>query len=421
MSRTKKFKMTDLGPIPEDWEVERIAENALPLRNNTLAREAMCETSSGVGNVHYGDVLIKYDSVLDCTESCVPDLIDGELYCKDCLQDGDVVFADTAEDETVGKAVEITNILDRKIVAGLHTIAFRPREKFERGWLGYFVNSKTYHDQLLPLIVGTKVCSVSRSGVGQTFWARPTASEQRHIAAALSDADELIAALTELLEKKRNLKQGAMQQLLTGKRRLPGFKGKWVEIRLGSMCQMFSGGTPLSTERSYYGGCIPWVSISDISSAGKYIESTENQLTQKGFESSSVRWYPAGCLLFAMYASIGKCCISRNRITSSQAILGIFDFKGLDVEFLYYNLSSRTKELIALGQTGTQSNLSKKIVSEILVNPPVDVQEQRAIAEVLSDMDEEIAGIEVELEKAKNVKTGMMQQLLTGKVRLEVA
>ena len=202
MSRTKKFKMTDLGPIPEDWEVERIAENALPLRNNTLAREAMCETSSGVGNVHYGDVLIKYDSVLDCTESCVPDLIDGELYCKDCLQDGDVVFADTAEDETVGKAVEITNILDRKIVAGLHTIAFRPREKFERGWLGYFVNSKTYHDQLLPLIVGTKVCSVSRSGVGQTFWARPTASEQRHIAAALSDADELIAALTELLEKK---------------------------------------------------------------------------------------------------------------------------------------------------------------------------------------------------------------------------
>ena len=122
-----------------------------------------------------------------------------------------------------------------------------------------------------------------------------------------------------------------------------------------------------------------------------------------------------------MYASIGKCCISRNRITSSQAILGIFDFKGLDVEFLYYNLSSRTKELIALGQTGTQSNLSKKIVSEILVNPPVDAQEQRAIAKVLSDMDEEIAGIEVELEKAKNVKTGMMQQLLTGKVRLEVA
>jgi type I restriction enzyme S subunit len=246
----------------------------------------------------------------------------------------------------------------------------------------------------------------------------PPLAEQKAIAEALSDVDALIAAQEELIEKKRAIKQGAMQELLTGKKRLPGFGGKWIEKRLGDCATMFAGGTPSSKIEGYYGGDIPWVSISDISIAGKYIERTAETLSDAGLNNSSAKWYPPNALLFAMYASIGKCCIAKERMTSSQAILGIYDLIDIDVEFLYYLLTFRNDEFLMMGQTGTQSNLSKAIVEEIVINTP-SLAEQKAIAEVLSDMDAEIEALEAKRAKYESIKQGMMQELLTGRTRLE--
>ncbi len=247
----------------------------------------------------------------------------------------------------------------------------------------------------------------------------PPLPEQRRIAAALGDMDKLIDNLSKRIEKKKAIKQGAMQELLTGKKRLSGFEGMWLTKELGQLVTMFSGGTPPSREASYYGGGIPWVSIGDITVAGKWIRTTEKTLSASGFNACSARMYPPMSLLFAMYASIGKCCISKDAVCSSQAILGLYDFRGVDIEYLFQNLSLREDEFAAMGQTGTQSNLSKQIVSKIKVRMPKDVAEQQAIAKVLGDMDAEIIKLEAKREKLIGIKKGMMGDLLTGRVRLK--
>lgn len=416
--KTTKFKPSEVGPIPEEWEVKPFSECFTLMRNNTYSRDCLTDLPGTVANVHYGDVLIRYGAVLDFEKDSVPYLKSGVKPNKDLLKDGDLIFADTAEDETAGKAVEVQGVRPRMAVAGLHTVACRPQgEIFAPRYLGYYINSAAYHNQLLPLMTGTKVTSVSRAGFASTYVAIPPKSEQEKIAEALSDVDALLAAMTKLIEKKRAIKQGAMQQLLTGKKRLAGFTGKWVEKRLGECSTMFAGGTPSSNVDGYYGGAIPWVSISDISIAGKYIEATSETLTEEGLNNSSAKWYPQNTLLFAMYASIGKCCIARKRMTSSQAILGIYNFRDVDMEFLYYLLTFRNGEFLTMGQTGTQANLSKSIVEDVIIDAPT-LAEQQAIAAVLSDMDAEIAALESKRAKYESVKQSMMQELLTGKARL---
>ena len=264
---------------------------------------------------------------------------------------------------------------------------------------------------------GSTIARLYNSIITSTNVAVPPKQEQEAIAEALSDIDTLIVNLEKLIAKKKAIKQGAMQELLTGKRRLPGFDGEWKVCALEELCDMFSGGTPNSRIGSYYGGDIPWVSISDISVSGKYLINTEKTLTRDGLENSSARLYPAKTLLFAMYASIGKCCIANQSVSSSQAILGIYNFRNVTCQFLYYYLSFNQKTFVEMGQTGTQSNLSKKIVQKIPVFLP-ELNEQIAIVNILSDMDDELNTLEKNLKKYQMIKQGMMSELLTGNIRL---
>ncbi|MBQ9147179.1 MAG: restriction endonuclease subunit S [Rikenellaceae bacterium] len=243
-------------------------------------------------------------------------------------------------------------------------------------------------------------------------------TEQKAIAEALSDVDGLIAALDKKIAKKRLLKQGAMQQLLTGKKRLPGFTDEWETIRLGDWATMNSGGTPTSSVPEYYNGHIPFLSISDITEAGKYINKTEKTITEKGLNNSSARMFPAGTIMYAMYASLGKCSIANIELSCSQAILGITPKCRITPEYLYYYLSFIEEDVKDMGQTGTQSNLSKQIVQDFMVKLPSDIKEQQAIATILSDMDKEIADLEAQRDKYRLLKSGMMQKLLTGQIRL---
>lgn len=202
--------------------------------NNTYPRDCMNDDHGTIRNIHYGDVLIKYPTVVDVDKCSIPYLNEGvKIKNQKFVQSGDVIIADTAEDETVGKCVEIKNAINAKIVAGLHTFFCRPIRKFAIGWLGYYLNSSNYHNQLLPYITGIKVSSISRGSIQETKLLVPPVAEQRAIAEALNDIDGLIAALDKKIAKKRLIKQGAMQQLLTGKTRLPGFTDSWLEKKLG--------------------------------------------------------------------------------------------------------------------------------------------------------------------------------------------
>ena len=172
-----KFKDTEVGRIPEDWQLDRLKENFEFKANNTLSRDALSE-SGVIQDVHYGDVLIKYGSHLDVNKDSVPYISDSGFKASLFISDGDVIIADTAEDETVGKATEVINIGGNKLVSGLHTMWLHPikQEEYALGYLGYAFNASIYHNQLLPLMQGTKVTPINKSENKDTYNDHPTKS-----------------------------------------------------------------------------------------------------------------------------------------------------------------------------------------------------------------------------------------------------
>lgn len=189
------------------------------LSNNTLPREKLT-TSGSVGNIHYGDVLIKYHNCVTDRDDIPRIKTDVDTRSFILLQSGDVIVADTAEDETVGKAIQICNV-SIPLVGGLHTIVCRPNYDTALGYLGYYINSNKYHNQLFQHITGIKVSSISKKAIKTTIILLPNdIKEQKAITEILSSMDEEITALKEEKNKMLQIKDGAMDDLLTGRVRL---------------------------------------------------------------------------------------------------------------------------------------------------------------------------------------------------------
>lgn len=245
----------------------------------------------------------------------------------------------------------------------------------------------------------------------------PPIEEQRKIAAILTTQDKVIELKEKRLAEKQQQKKYLMQQLLTGKKRLLGFSEEWKKEILGKCASMCSGGTPDTKNEKYYGNDYIWISIKDMTSAGKYICSSKRGLTEAGFLNCSAKLFPKGTILFAMYASIGECSIAEVECCSSQAILGIEPDSKLNNEFLYYLLSNSKGYFKSFGQASSQPNLNKDIVQSIVVQIP-KIEEQIAIAEVLSTADREIELLQQDIAQEKQKKKALMQLLLTGIVRV---
>ena len=183
-------------------------------RNNTCSRALTTSEIGTVKNIHYGDILIKFPEIVSlktCDVDCLTE--EGVRHAPDdYLQDGDIVIADTAEDETVGKMIEIQDVGDAKIVSGLHTVFLRPpKNLFVRGWLGYWMNSTYYHDQLLPLMTGIKVLSVSKAALALSDVFYPPMNEQQRIVKCLTSLDNAIADTRATIAKAQQLKRGLMR------------------------------------------------------------------------------------------------------------------------------------------------------------------------------------------------------------------
>ena len=197
------------------WTSRSFSEIFCFIKNNTLSRSEMTTEAGSTMNIHYGDVLIKYGDVLDCDKTKIPLIVDGkESEANRLLNDGDVIIADTAEDETVGKSIELTSVGSKKIESGLHTIACRPKITFAPRFLGYYLNSTAYRYQLLPLMQGIKVLSLSKTQLGKTRLIFPSnLHEQKKIADSLAGIDACIGAAHSILDKFQSLKKGLLQQL----------------------------------------------------------------------------------------------------------------------------------------------------------------------------------------------------------------
>ncbi len=347
------YETTELGLIPSDWEILPLRGNFDFFQNNTYSRNCLNPSKGDVQNIHYGDVLIKYGSLLDCEVEDIP-FINPDIQVnlvKRLVQSGDIIIADTAEDNTVGKATEVINVGKKNIVSGLHTVFIRPHSGlFAERFLGYFINSSTYHDQLLPYIVGTKVSSVSKGSLQETLVLLPSLPEQYRIAETLSDMDALLAAMEKLIAKKRAIKQGAMQELLTGKRRLPGFEGEWIERTIDYYGTFTSGnGFPLVYQGDKAGE-YPFYKVSDFSNVGnEYVmQRANNYISSVVASSLNCNIVPDSSIVFAKIGAAiflerkrqnkGDCCIDNNMMAftvngegDSQYIMYLFQTHGQGV------------------------------------------------------------------------------------------
>ena len=418
----KGFTQTEVGLIPEDWNLVPFDRIFTFFSTSNYSKAQMSEEDE-VGCIHYGLIHAISNTKYDLKDG-IKFYVTVEQAKYEIVRDGDVIMVDASEDlEGINKSVEVFGVGNKKYISGLHTYLLRDKESIlAEKFRGIVLNSKMVKDQMLSLAVGMKVFGVSKTQLVKIkLPLPPTIEEQKAIATALNNVDELITNLDKLISKKKNIKKGVMQQLLTppnkGGKRLPGFSEDWKEKRLGDISSMSSGGTPLTHVSEYYNGNINWVSISDMTLSGKYMSNTLRKITNKGLQNSSARLFPVKTILLAMYASIGKCCIATDVVSTSQAILGITTSERLNEEFLYYFLYFNREKIANQGQQGTQSNLNKSMVEDVKLWIP-KIQEQNAVVEVLADIDKEIQKLVEKKQKGSMLKQGMMQELLTGKTRL---
>ena len=200
----------------DPWEQRKFGDCFEFLKSNTLSRAGLNGENGTARNVHYGDILIKFGDCLDGERSDLPFITDDTVLPKfagSILREGDVIFADTAEDEAAGKCVELRKLPKEPTISGLHTIPARPRFFFGTGYLGHYLNSDAYHRQLLPLMQGIKVISVSKAALQDTQVRFPGLSEQAAIGAALSEIDNLITLHQRKLELLQNIKKSLLDKM----------------------------------------------------------------------------------------------------------------------------------------------------------------------------------------------------------------
>ncbi|QWZ12816.1 restriction endonuclease subunit S [Escherichia coli] len=265
---------------------------------------------------------------------------------------------------TIGRVAKYQSSSEANIHRNIGRIRSNQHE-----YLFHYLRSDDVQRGITDSASGSSQSALNLSTLRSMLILVPPVIEQKKIAKILSTWDKAISVTEKLLTNSQQQKKALMQQLLTGKKRLLDengvrFSGEWKRVKLGAIADMNSGGTPKSTVEEYYGGNIPWVSISDMTSNGKWIATTEKYLTELGLNSSSARIYPKNSVLYAMYASIGECSIAAVNLTSSQAILGIRPKDCLNYEFLYFYLTSLKEKIKLQGQQGTQSNLNAGMVKE---------------------------------------------------------
>lgn len=400
----RKMKHTEIGDIPIDWEIQTFEETFRVLSNNTLSRENLNNKGGAVRNIHYGDIITKFSEVLNCKEEDIPYLNDLSLLTSSTqlLQDGDIVIADTAEDETVGKVTEVHNLGSDKLVAGLHTIPCRVKKgSFAPGWLGYYMNSHIYHDQIIPFITGIKVSSISKSAIAETIILIPPIEEQQRIIETLFQIDKLITQEKIVSGKIIDFKAGCLSKMFPKndkkqpEMRYLEFSDDWEQRELGDMCDEFQSGKSIKA--------------SEITDSGCYAVYGGN-----GFRGYTNTYNHDGD--FALIGRQGALCgnmnFSSGKAYFTEHAVAVHENDDNDTLFLYYLL-----DLMNLGQYSGQSAQPGLAVNKIiqLTTKAPNIAEQKQISSFFKSLDNLIALHQRKCDKYTSIKSGLISKLISMK------
>lgn len=429
------FKLTEVGVIPEDWVIISIDD---------------CTTKVGSGKTPTGGASVYVDSGrpfvrsqnvdwgrLDLADVAhIPENIHSTFSGSEIQQD-DVLLNITGA--SIGRCAKA----DFRITGGnvnQHVCIIRiDAKKLSPSLLVELINSNYGQNQIDSYQAGGNREGLNFSQVKNLKFAiAPNSLEQTEIVRALNDVNAFTLALENLISKKQAIKAAAMQQLLTGKTRLPQFamwgdgtaKGykkselgdipeDWVVTNIGQFTDCCAGGTPSTKILAYWGGIHPWMSSGELHL--KQVYAVADYITDEGLVNSSTKYVPKNSVLVGLAGqgkTRGTVAINRIELCTNQSIAAIFPSENHSTDFLFYNLGNRYEELRSLSTgDGGRGGLNLTIIRKVhIVLPPKE--EQIAIAAILSDMDMDIQTLQQRLDKTLQLKQGMMQELLTGKTRL---
>ncbi|MED3654293.1 restriction endonuclease subunit S [Heyndrickxia sporothermodurans] len=405
------YKETILGILPVDWSVVRLKDKFDRITT---------KNKKNVTNV--------------LTISAQHGLINQEMYfnksvaSKDLsnyilLEKGDFAYNKSYSNGYPYGAIKKLSKYDEGVVSSLY-ICFKPtsNNKTPEFYEHYFEAGMFNHEIHAIAQEGARNHGLLNVSIGDFFNSYIIDADEKElnkIASILSTWDKAIELKEKLIEQKKELKKGLMQKLLTGEVRMPGFEDEWKKVRIKDFCRTYSGGTPNRSIREYYEeGAIPWIKSGELNA--RKVTKVEEYITELGLKKSSAKLVSPNTLLLALYGAtagvIAKCEITA---TINQAILAIVPNERCNNNFLFYYLEYAMSEIINTYTQGGQPNLNAEIVKNLLVELP-STEEQNIISLIFMVCDEEIELYTKELEQLKYQKQSLMQQLLTGKVRVKV-
>lgn len=406
-----------------EWEETPFSETFDFLKNNSLSRAELSD-SGEVMNIHYGDVLIKYGECVDVIKEVETFVKDEEvakkLHQSCAIKNGDVIFADAAEDNTVGKCSEVIANENDAIVSGLHTIACRPKKDFAPMYLGYYLNSNAYHDQLLPHIQGTKISSISKKAISQTEISSPIyKNEQQSVASYFQHLDSFIQSTTKKIESLKQVKAASLQSMFpqegetTPRVRFKGFEGEWEKKTLGdcltinnerNQSNVYSINDVLSVSDEV--GVVNQIKLLGRSYAGKSVVNYRVLKTnQIVYTKSPLKSKPYGIIK-----------VNKGDIGIVSVLYAVYDAnENVYPDYIHYyfepihRINNYLLPLINKGAKNTM-NISDEMALTGNIWIP-SLEEQKKIADFLQALDSQITLQTLRLEKLKQIKAACLDNM----------
>ena len=425
MENNKTPKIRFKG-FTDPWEQRKLGDILISLQNNTLSRANLSNEAGVAKNVHYGDVLIKFGEVLDVSKEKLPMISDESVlskYKSSFLQNGDVIVADTAEDSTVGKCSEIAGLNDEVVLSGLHTIPYRPIEKFASGYLGYYLNSSAYHNHLIPLMQGIKVTSISKSAMQDTDIVYPkSVEEQGKIGDYFQSLDHLITLHQRKYNKLLNVKKSMLEKMFpkNGSNipeiRFKGFTDPWEQRKLGELVDRVvrkntnnESTLPLTISAQY--GLVDQIKYFNNRVASRDVSNYYLVLNGEfAYNKSTSDGYPFG--------AVKRLDLYEKGVLSTLYIVFVpKKEQQIDSDFLtvFFDTNRWHKGVAERAAEGARNhgllNISAEDFFDIDLSVPKDVAEQKQIGAFIRQLDDLITLHQRELEKLQNIKKSMLEKM----------
>tara|TARA_R110002051_G_scaffold58469_1_gene107686 strand:- start:2859 stop:4175 length:1317 start_codon:yes stop_codon:yes gene_type:complete len=426
---TKVHRDSKLGEIPDGWSTPKISEVFQFINTTSFSRDQLnYDEESDLFYIHYGDIHATYKKpLLDFEiETKVPKLNSDVVLPNSVqyLKDGDVIIADASEDyEGVGEAIEIKNLNGKAAISGLHTFAFRDLDsKTVPGFRTYIFKNPNVKKALKIIATGSKVYGISKGNIQKFKIVLPPLPEQQKIAQILATWDVAINKQEALMEEKQLQKKALMQQLLTGKKRFAGFKDEWQLIKIKDISSLLTKGTtPSSVGFEFLDTGINFIKAENITKDGFIDIKSTPKISIECNNSLKRSILKVDDILFSIAGTLGRTAIvkSKDLPANTNQALSIIRINRGHLSYINFQLNTEIidKYILKMVSVGAQPNLNLQQVGNIEIPFP-SAKEQQKIAEVLTIADNEITVLKQQLQKIKTQKQGLMQQLLTGKIRV---